>query len=73
MSAYRGLIRETMARAGRVGAADPRHIEAWMLIEHSTLDGLSREQFAAEVEVALQCVASSTESENESLAVSYGL
>lgn len=73
MNTYQDLIREELARAGHVGAADPRHIEAWMRIEHPTLNGLSRSQFTSEVGIALQCVAASTADDNESLARSFGL
>ena len=69
---YQQTIRETMARLGRVGAADPRHIEAWMRLEHSTLDALSPAQFSAEVSEALNCIAASTPAENQSLADSFG-
>jgi hypothetical protein len=35
-----------------VGSADPILVEAWMRVEHSTLDGLSKSEFAAEVKAA---------------------
>jgi hypothetical protein len=70
---YQTMIRETMARAGRVGAAEPRHVEAWMRLEYSTLDGLSPAKFAQEVAQALDCIAASTPAENDALAASYGL
>jgi hypothetical protein len=73
MTGYLRLIREILAHAGRIGTADPRHVEAWMRVEHSTLDALSHEQFVAEVGVALRCIASATADDNESLAQSYGL
>ncbi|MFO7697899.1 MAG: hypothetical protein R6X16_12190 [Anaerolineae bacterium] len=73
MSGYRDLIREAMARAGRVGAADPRHVEAWMRVEHGCLDGLSRARFVAEVQIALQCIAAGPAADSESLAQSFGL
>jgi len=72
-SGYTDLIREAMAKAGRVGAADPRHIEAWLRLEHGCLDGLSPAQFASEVKIALECIGAATAQENESLARSYGL
>jgi len=73
MSAYRDLIREAMARVGRVGAADPRHVEGWIRLEHGCLDGLSAGKFQSEVEIALQCIAAASAQENESLAESFGL
>lgn len=73
MSAYRDMIREAMAKAGRVGAADPRHIEGWMRLEHGTLDGLSAAQLASEVKIALECIEAGPLADSESLASSYGL
>ncbi len=73
MNTYSQMIREAMARTGHVGAADPRHIEAWMRLEHGCLDGLSRQQFNDEVTVALQCVAAAPADRNEALAASFGL
>lgn len=73
MSACAQTIREALARAGHVGAADPRHIEAWMRLERGCLDGLSRQQFNAEVTVALQCVAAAPADRSEALAASFGL
>lgn len=72
-SFYAQAIREALARAGRVGAADPRHIEGWMRLEHGCLDGLSAGQFQREVEIALACIAAASAQENESLAASFGL
>lgn len=73
MSGYRQMIRETIARTGHVGAADPRHVEGWMRLEHGCLDGLSRAQFTAEVKIALACIAAGPVSDSESLAQSMGL
>jgi hypothetical protein len=73
MSGYEQLIREAMARAGRIGAADPRHVEGWMRLEHGCLDGLSRSQFASEVKIALQCIEAGPLADSESLAQSMGL
>jgi hypothetical protein len=73
MSYYQNAIREEMARAGRIGAADARHVEAWLRLEHPTLDGLSRSQFTAEVKIALDCIAAGPTADSESLAQSFGL
>lgn len=72
-SYYTQAIREALARAGRVGAADPRHIEGWLRLEHGCLDGLSAGQFQSEVEIALQCIAAGPLADSEALANSYGL
>ena len=53
--------------------ADPRWVEAWMRLEHPTLDGLSPERFAAEVRIALACIAEAGPQESEALAASFGL
>ena len=73
MNHYSQMIRESMANAGRIGAADPRHIEAWMRIEHGCLDGLSRQQFTDEITIALACVAAGPLADSEALATSMGL
>lgn len=73
LSLYAEMIREDLAKAGYIGKYDPRHIEAYMRLEHSTLDGLSARQFAAEVEIARQCLDHADEEESEALALSYGL
>ena len=69
---YAQEIREEAARQGRIGT-DPRHIEAWMRLEHGCLDGLGKEQFRSEVKIALSCIDAATTQESESLAQSYAL
>lgn len=59
MSAYTETIRVTAAKKGRVGYP-PDQIEAWMRLEHGTLDHLSPARFAAELEIACQCMDAST-------------
>jgi hypothetical protein len=73
MNLYQQMVRESMAGAGRIGAADPRHVEAWMRLEHGCLDGLSRSQFDAEVRIAIECIAAGPLADSESLATSMGL
>jgi hypothetical protein len=73
MSYYQNAIREEMARAGRIGAADPRHVEAWMRLERGTLGRLSPRQFTKEVGLALDCIAAGALADSESLALSFGL
>ena len=70
---YQQTIREEMARMGFVGAADPRHIEAYMRLEHGTLDGLSRWQFRDEVVVGLECIRQGGVEAAERCALSFGL
>ena len=69
---YQQTIREMAAALGYVGV-DPRHVEAWMRLEHSTLDGLSRARFRDEVEIAIACIHHDGTKNSESLAQSFGL
>lgn len=52
---------------------DPRHVEAFMRVEHSTLDGLSARQFAAEVVLARDCIREGGRDMAERVAQSFGL
>ena len=69
---YQQTIREDLARIGRIGI-DPRHIEAYMRLEHGTLDALSKERFRGEVALCAECVIADGILNAESLAKSYGL
>ena len=59
--------------AERTKDVDPRHVEAWMRVEHPTLDGLSRREFIAEMHVALGCAIDAGPEASEALAASFGL
>jgi hypothetical protein len=72
-STYQRLIREDLAAIGEIAAADPRHIEAWMRLEHGTLDALSPAGFRSEVKTALACVREAGTAESERLAASLGV
>lgn len=52
---------------------DPRHVEAFMRSEHSTLDGLSPRQFAAEVRMACACIDEGGADFAERVAQSFGM
>ena len=67
MRGYQELIHKTEPNY------DPRHIEAFMRCEHPTLDGLSREQFVAEVHFCAKCVDEAGIEASEMLAESFGL
>lgn len=69
---YQQAIREMAALLGRIGI-DPRHVEAWMRLEHPTLDALSRERFRTEVEIAIACIDHDGDEASERLAQSFGL
>jgi len=70
---YQEMIRAELSKSGFIGKYDPRHIEAYMRLEHSTLDGLSASQFKAEVEIGRQCVDAEGAAIAETLAVSFEL
>jgi hypothetical protein len=72
-SYYAPLIRETLARIGRLGAADVRWLEGWLRSAHGCLDALSASEFTAEVALALECCAACTSTQNEEMARSFGL
>jgi hypothetical protein len=69
---YQDTIREDLARQGKIGT-NPRHVEAWMRLEHGCLDGLSVSQFSREVSIAVDCINACTATDNERLAESFGL
>ncbi len=72
MSQYQQLIRERLALMGRVGGGSPRLIEGWMRLQFGCLDGLDRQTFDDEIEIALACIAADPQG-SERLADSYGL
>jgi hypothetical protein len=69
---YQQMIREELARIGRLGV-DPRHVEGFLRIEHSTLDGLDVATFRREVKVACECIDAAGRDISERLARSYAL
>ena len=72
MTYYQDRIREETARQGHIGV-DPRHIEGYMRLQHSTLDGLSWREFQSEIRLCIQCVFAGGQGAAERNAVSYGL
>ena len=70
MTPYEGIIRETAAKMGRLGI-DPRHVMAWLLLEHGTLDHLGHDDFARGV--ATFADSGMTTAEADQLAESFGL
>ena len=53
-------------------AHDPRHIEAYMRVKYSTLDGLSADEFDREVRLAGLCVEEGGRALAERIASSFG-
>jgi len=70
---YGKMIRESLAKQGMLAQFDPRHIEAFMRTEHPTLDGLSSQQFDAEVAIGAECVRVGGHEMAERVAKSFGL
>ena len=66
MTAYADLI-------GTYTQRDPRWVEAYMRIEHPTLDHLSQDQFAAAVRYAAACIDVVGEDKAKQLARTFGL
>jgi hypothetical protein len=52
---------------------DPRHIEAYMRVQHSTLGSLTPQEFAAEVNLCKACVDEAGVNAAEACALSFGL
>lgn len=73
MRTYQESIRERLATKGLIGKYDPRHIQGYMLLEHSTLDGLSSNQFNSEIDICVDCIEEGGRDAAESNARSYGL
>ena len=59
--------------AEHIRDTDPRHVEAWMRLEHPTLDGLSRSEFTEAMYAALATALDAGPGESEALAASFGL
>lgn len=66
---YQKLIKELLGNADY----DPRHIEALMRLQYSTLDHLSRDDFRREVALCKQCIDEMGKGAAEQAAKSYGL
>lgn len=72
MTYYQNFIRQESAKIGFIGY-DPRHIEAYIRLEHSTLDGLSKPKFIKEIRIAIQCIDIDGKDTAEKCAKSFGL
>lgn len=69
---YSKIIAERMKKMG-IDGFDPRHIEAYMRLEHSTLDGLSSQQFDDEILIGIECIKEDGLENAEMCAKSFGL
>lgn len=70
-SARNRYIAQQLGKAGIV--ADPRHVEAWMRLEHPILGSLSNGEFNRAMLAAAKMVHSAGLDESEALAQSIGL
>ncbi|MHB8252925.1 MAG: hypothetical protein ACYDEV_04360 [Acidiferrobacter sp.] len=52
---------------------DPRHIEAYIRTEHTILSRLTPDEFAAEVQLAIECIQEGGVDLAERIAQSFGL
>lgn len=52
---------------------DPRHIEAYVRLEYSTLNHLPRSTLRREAQIAMQCIDEGGKESAEELAQSFGL
>jgi hypothetical protein len=59
--------------AEHTSEVDPRHVEAWMRLEHPTLDGLSAAELEREIDLAVMAIAAAGTTGSEALAASFGL
>lgn len=68
---YRKIIREILDQNG--WTANPGEVEAWMRLQNSTLDHLSRAAFELEIEIAVVCIQKAGPERSRELARSFGL
>jgi len=59
--------------AERTRDIDPRHVEAWMRVEHPTLDALTQKQFDEAMYAALAAAMDAGPEQREALAATFGL
>lgn len=72
MPFYQEQIRLELARLGLLGI-EARHVEAFMRLEHGTLDQLSKSQFVREVRDSARACLALGNAKSEELARSFGL
>lgn len=69
---YQKTIAAILQRLGRTDI-DPRHVEAYIRLEHSTPDGLSFDRFVSETKIGIACVDAGGRNRAEQTAKSFGL
>lgn len=70
---YAKVIATILEQQGVGGKYQPADIEAWMRLEHPTLDAMPAGQFAQEVMVSTTCIDMATPAQTARLRRSYGL
>ena len=73
LDSYQDTIRFIIAKLGYIGKYNPRHIEAYMRLQYSTLDHLSYQDFVNECKICIKCIDAEPIENAEKLAQSYGL
>lgn len=68
-----GYYQQAIYASPAARGLDPRHVEAYIRLEHATLDSLTAAQFAQEIVIGAECVRSSGTENAEALAKSMGL
>lgn len=71
MQTYQERIQDIL-HCAKHDEIDPRHVEGYMRLEHSTLDGLSVYQFRKEVFISIACIKEGGVDMAESNAKSFG-
>ena len=66
-------IEKELAVSGLNGHYDPRHIEAWIRMQHGSLSNVPPAYFEAEVRIARLCCDGASGEQSERLALSFGL
>lgn len=72
MNTYQKTIANILEMQGRKDI-DPRHIEAYMRLQYSTLDHLSYSDFFKECKICTECIDYDGKENTEKLAKSYAL
>lgn len=68
---YKEIIKRLLEQ--QESDVDPRHVEAWMRLQHGTLDSLGPSEMESEVEIAALCIDHGGVDSSEELAQSFGL
>jgi hypothetical protein len=71
-SSYTGTITAVLEKLGRA-EVNPRWVEAYMMLEYSSLNSISRESFEREVAIAIGCIDALGPEKAEQCAQSFGL